>query len=716
MQKNRTQNIELNSIKNTSNAQMQFDIRTNSRTLSKSVFVVLFTIYAFSSVLIDNIARSQDSVILFGRTFPVSSFAGVVTSLANICIIFLVVFFKKTGFITSLILLLLQFPALIRNIIFARTISSIPGIFNNLLTIIAIIVIYRRNLMLDRYKDNEIELLKKQQRLSQHLFEQTATALVSAVDAKDTYSHGHSLRVAEYSEKIARMMGKSDDECYRIYYTALLHDVGKIGIADQIITKKGKLTPEEYFEIKQHPAKGHQILKSINEYPYLSVGAHYHHERYDGKGYPEGLKGEDIPEIARIISVADAYDAMTSNRSYRDAIPQQLVREEIVKNAGTQFDPEIAKIMQKLIDEDVMYRMKERDALREQAGNNELYCEEFRSDISDGILVSPYMAKIHLKFTPKNNSVKDAILPTIILFDSLDGRVHDEEKTIKDFNYLEYCMVCFDGRSEGDNIRKIQINTVDNDRNRIRNNVSDHDIIYNIDAVRIKDHVLIKINDGHKTMEITAVLPDNSRYAYIGLTGEYCDITDVTINKAKDPVSDDYITRIAEEISYIDGPEGDLPNVQIDGHRSDYSDAIAITDGLKLTFHSVSLPAARLIWHCPYVDIFHSDDKGVHSENYRDYVLVRFDGEDWEGSGGSQNRMIVNRTEDFVGWDEWKKQCKDGIDCEVTFAKKGNKITVSTENMGLSVKCVITVLDGEQDIYAALTGDQIAITNIKVVR
>ena len=109
---------------------------------------------------------------------------------------------------------------------------------------------------------------------------------------------------------------------------------------------------------------GNQILSSIVEYPYLSIGAHYHHERYDGHGYPNHLKGEEIPEIARIISVADAYDAMSSNRSYREAIPQKLVREEIVKGTGTQFDPVFAKIMLELIDQDVNYDMREKTNIK----------------------------------------------------------------------------------------------------------------------------------------------------------------------------------------------------------------------------------------------------------------------------------------------------------------------------------------------------------------
>ena len=193
------------------------------------------------------------------------------------------------------------------------------------------------------------------------LFKQTATALVNAIDAKDTYTHGHSERVAQYSRKLAEMEGKSEQECEEIYYAALVHDVGKIGVPENIINKNGRLTDEEYAIIKQHPSMGVQILNGISEFPQLSTGAHYHHERYDGRGYPEGLKGEEIPEAARIIAVADSYDAMSSKRSYRDAIPQQKVREEIVKGIGTQFDPGYARLMLRMIDDDLEYRMSKRE-------------------------------------------------------------------------------------------------------------------------------------------------------------------------------------------------------------------------------------------------------------------------------------------------------------------------------------------------------------------
>ena len=183
---------------------------------------------------------------------------------------------------------------------------------------------------------------------------QTASALAEAIDAKDSYTNGHSRRVAEYSAMIAREAGYTKERCDDIYLIALLHDVGKIGIPGSIINKTGRLTDEEYGIIKTHPSVGREILGKITIDPELSIGASYHHERYDGKGYPYGLKGEEIPEIARIIAVADTYDAMTSKRSYRDGLPMEKVKSELEKGMGTQFDPKFAQIMLKLIKENAL--------------------------------------------------------------------------------------------------------------------------------------------------------------------------------------------------------------------------------------------------------------------------------------------------------------------------------------------------------------------------
>ena len=213
---------------------------------------------------------------------------------------------------------------------------------------------------LNRLQKDLFSEVEKRGRQNEELFLGIVKSLAAAIDAKDTYTNGHSVRVAEYSAEIARRAGYDVSALQRIYITGLLHDVGKIGIPDAIINKNGKLDDEEYAIIKTHPEKGAAILSNIQDMPELSIGAKWHHERFDGKGYPEGLMGEDIPEMARIIAIADAYDAMTSNRSYRRSLPQEVVRAEIEKGRGTQFDPIFAEIMLKMIDEDTNYNMRDK--------------------------------------------------------------------------------------------------------------------------------------------------------------------------------------------------------------------------------------------------------------------------------------------------------------------------------------------------------------------
>ena len=183
--------------------------------------------------------------------------------------------------------------------------------------------------------------------------------LAEAIDAKDEYTNGHSVRVASYAREIARRYGYPKAKLDEIYMMGLLHDVGKIGVPDAVINKATRLTPDEYELVKKHSELGERILEKIREMPDLSVAARWHHERYDGKGYPDGLAGLNIPEEVRIISVADAYDSMTSRRSYRDILPQEVVRSEIEKGKGTQFDPDFAAIMLQIMDEDPDFKLKE---------------------------------------------------------------------------------------------------------------------------------------------------------------------------------------------------------------------------------------------------------------------------------------------------------------------------------------------------------------------
>ena len=179
----------------------------------------------------------------------------------------------------------------------------------------------------------------------------TIRTIANTIDAKDEYTQGHSRRVSDYSGSIAKELGFDEKKIADIKFIALLHDIGKIGVPDSVLNKPGKLTEDEYQLMKNHTVIGADILKDIGMIPEIDVGAHYHHERYDGKGYPDGLEGEEIPKIARIIAVADAYDAMTSTRIYRNRLEPGIVMEEIEKGLGTQFDPEAGAAMLRLLKE-----------------------------------------------------------------------------------------------------------------------------------------------------------------------------------------------------------------------------------------------------------------------------------------------------------------------------------------------------------------------------
>ena len=178
-------------------------------------------------------------------------------------------------------------------------------------------------------------------------------ALANSIDAKDAYTMGHSERVAKYSVEIGKKLNLTEEESKNLYIGALLHDIGKIGISEAIINKTDKLTNEEYQQIKTHPSRGALIIEPAKFLKEKVPLIKYHHERYDGKGYPEGLKGEEIPLMARIICCADSFDAMTSKRAYRDTMPLDYAKGEMTRCSGTQFDPEIVKaFLEVLEDED----------------------------------------------------------------------------------------------------------------------------------------------------------------------------------------------------------------------------------------------------------------------------------------------------------------------------------------------------------------------------
>lgn len=188
------------------------------------------------------------------------------------------------------------------------------------------------------------------------MIRQAMLTMTDFIDAKDSYTKGHSSRVAIYAQELAKRLGVPDADRKNLYYIALMHDCGKVGVPDAVLKKPGKLTDDEFRLIQAHATVGNHLLTHFTSIPDISDGAHYHHERFDGSGYPEGLKGEEIPYVARIICIADAVDAMSTNRCYRDRLSEQELIDELEDHAGKQFDPEMVPAMIELIHEGIIQK------------------------------------------------------------------------------------------------------------------------------------------------------------------------------------------------------------------------------------------------------------------------------------------------------------------------------------------------------------------------
>lgn len=207
----------------------------------------------------------------------------------------------------------------------------------------------KSTLELDGYRKDLQQKLDEKTKEMERVTIQAIMTVANTVDAKDDYTKGHSMRVAAYAQMMAERIGWSEEEAHNLYFVAMLHDVGKIGVPDAVLNKPFGLTELEFRLIKEHAIMGAEILKDFKMFPNVSVGAKYHHERYDGRGYPEGLKGEEIPLVARIIGLVDSYDAMTSNRVYRRRLNDGAVMEELERGKGTQWDPDLVDVFLELI-------------------------------------------------------------------------------------------------------------------------------------------------------------------------------------------------------------------------------------------------------------------------------------------------------------------------------------------------------------------------------
>ncbi len=556
----------------------------------------------------------------------------------------------------------------------------------------------------------EIVNMQESRNRMKRLFDQTASAFVAAVEKRDELSQGHSARVADFSRRVAKAAGKSEEECEQVYYAALLHDVGKIGLPDAIVGRE-ELNEEETAVFRTKPEIGGEILSRISEYPYISQGAKYSFERYDGKGFPEGLAGDKIPEIGRIVAVADAYDDMTSRKKDREPLPAMVVREEIMKEQGGRFDPVFSEYMLQILDQEYNKELNEDAALE-----TELKCGKYRDAIATGVEIGREIIKIRFDCARLAQEDHGFSMPSFILFDSYDGRVHTGEKSIEAFHYLEYGEVWMDGHvictsardMKADVSRRLEAEIGEEDKNVPQP--------FEITAAKYEDHVKIEMETPYYRTVLVVALPDRTKSAYIALTGENCVITNIRVENTGEEIREWDIPRIVESVSYIDRMESDIPNLQVDTFRSASTKGIEIKDGLRLDFQALTLPSASLVWHCAYLVFFYSEDQRVGGEGYREYITLKLNGECDVDEEFVENKFSMKRSDAFPGWESWKEKCKQGMECRVEIERKGNRVNIYTENQGIIMEDVMTVKDfGSADkVYVALTGDECALTDIRI--
>ncbi len=551
----------------------------------------------------------------------------------------------------------------------------------------------------------EMKALLEEQNNIKNLFGQTVTAFITAVERRNSLLSGKAEKIAFIAKAIAQKSGMSQEDCDRVEYAALLHNVAIASFPDTIFDKD-VFSEEEETILKSVPLVSSEILSGIKKYPYLSETAFTWTERYDGKGFPRGLKGEEIPVYARIIAIANAYTRLTSRTKSRNPVPMAVIREEFVKEAGTKYDPYFANIMTQLMDLGQSGPIEEEN----YAVETELTCGEYRDKVTVGVPILQNEVCVTMKVSPSEDLKEGQFsAPSIILFDSFDCRVHTDEQSIETYRYIEYGELWFDGHSISTNVRNMEIQVVDCPDGQALD-----EGIYKVTAGHFEDHLKLCLASGSKLVNVIIALPDIARSAYFGLTGEHCNLSDIQIDYTDKFLEEKDIPRIADQISFINRIEADVPNVQINSTLSAYTKGILIKEKLTVAFHTMSFPDSSFVWHCPYIVIFYSENGKVGGKGYKEYALVKLNGEDNGSNDYAENHFNMKKTSDFRDWEYWKSENKSGLECLIDFQKQGNTVTFTTKNLGIEIENTTILRNAPKEVYVALTGDECAITDIRL--
>lgn len=508
------------------------------------------------------------------------------------------------------------------------------------------------NAAVEKAHNIEIQTFKSEQKRMQTIFSELALAFANSQNLSEN--------TAQIAKEIAERAGKSEEDCNKVYYSALLYNAG------------------------------YEALSRIKDYPFLSETALYVGKDYD----------ESIPLFSRIITVAVDYDKMIHDPS----VPPFFVRDHFLREAGRKYDPVFSNIAVHILDEGTKNGSFETYSHKLET---ELICKEYREKVSTGITLEKNIKNISFDFLPLEKD-KSFSAPSIILFDSYDKQVQTTQESINSNKYLEYGEVWFDAHVISTGARNIEI------RNITDSPKDGKEGSYKITVCRYEDHLLLKLLSAQKAFEVIVALPSASKSAYLSITGENACISNIKVEQTEQISQENDIPRIAEKLNFIDRIESDIPNVQIVKPLEAFTKGVEISDKMNLFFHAQSLPDANLIWHCPYIILYYSDDKKVYGKNYREYAMIKYDGETNDSSEFAENSLIMKKTETFKNWEEWELQNKAGYESQIEFFKNGNEVTLRTQNKGIFIQNTSKIKDGTKEIYVALSGDQVALTDIRI--
>lgn len=514
------------------------------------------------------------------------------------------------------------------------------------------------NAAVQKAHEIEIQSFKTEQKRMKSIFGQAAEAMASVLEKGDGAQKGRAERIALMARELAVRAGKNEEDCDKIYYAGYCCDAGE------------------------------EALSCIKAFPFLCETA-----QFVGKDYSEG-----IPEYSRIITVAKDYDKMIRDTT----IPAFFVRDYFIREAGRKYDPVYAKIAVQLLDSETNKGVFEKAA---EEMNTELVCRNYRDEVTIGIPVLQNVTNITFDCTTLDSEAKFTV-PSIILFDSSDVKVQKTRETIASHKYIEYGEAWFDAHCISTAARNMEI------KNIVENGSTDRH--YKITACRFEDHILLKMQSPEKSFEVIVALPSASKSAYIGITGENVHIQNIKVEQTNQLTNENDIPRIAEKLNYINRIESDIPNVQIVKPLDEFTQGVEVKNGMKIYFHAQSLPDANLVWHCPYIILYASEDGKVYGKNYREYAMIKFDGEENGSNENAENEFVMKKTESFTNWEDWEEHNKAGYECMVEFIKNGSEVMLRTHNKGIFIQNTTKVRNGNKEIFVAFSGDQVALTDIRI--